>query len=53
MLPPPIRRGNGSSGADFFDGPIMHWLLPQLLGQPLPRIYLLAEPTGCTEDRNG
>lgn len=29
------------------------WLLPMVLGQPFMRVILLAEHTGCTEDRNG
>lgn len=33
--------------------PFLYWIGPQLLGQPLLRAYLLAEHTGCTEDRNG
>ena len=31
----------------------MFWLIPQLIGQPFLRGYLLAEHTGCTLDRNG
>jgi fatty acid desaturase len=33
--------------------PILFWILPQLMAQPLLRLYLLAEHTGCTTDRNG
>jgi fatty acid desaturase len=33
--------------------PFLYWIGPQLLGQPPLRAYLLAEHTGCTEDRNG
>jgi fatty acid desaturase len=33
--------------------PLLYWIAPQLLGQPPLRAYLLAEHTGCTEDRNG
>lgn len=33
--------------------PFVFWILPQLLAQPPLRAYLLAEHTGCTEDRNG
>ncbi len=33
--------------------PLMFWFIPQLLGQPFLRGYLLAEHTGCTLDRNG
>jgi fatty acid desaturase len=32
---------------------LLYWVGPQLLGQPLLRLYLLAEHTGCTEDANG
>lgn len=31
----------------------LYWVGPQLLGQPLLRLYLLAEHTGCSEDANG
>jgi fatty acid desaturase len=33
--------------------PFLFWIGPQLIGQPPLRAYLLAEHTGCTEDRNG
>lgn len=33
--------------------PLVFWLGPQLLGQPLLRLYLLTEHTGCTTDANG
>ncbi|WP_158932091.1 fatty acid desaturase [Acidisphaera sp. S103] len=33
--------------------PFLFWIGPQLLGQPPLRAYLLAEHTGCTQDRNG
>ena len=33
--------------------PLLFWIGPQLLGQPPLRAYLLAEHTGCTQDRNG
>ena len=33
--------------------PLLFWIGPQLLGQPLLRLYLLAEHTGCTRDANG
>jgi fatty acid desaturase len=33
--------------------PFLYWIGPQLLGQPPLRAYLLAEHTGCSEDRNG
>ncbi|TPG46935.1 fatty acid desaturase [Roseomonas nepalensis] len=32
---------------------LLLWVGPQLLGQPLLRLYLLTEHTGCTEDANG
>lgn len=31
----------------------VYWLLPMLMAQPLMRVILLAEHTGCSEDRNG
>ena len=33
--------------------PFAFWIVPQILGQPFLRLYLLAEHTGCTHDRNG
>jgi fatty acid desaturase len=33
--------------------PVLFWIGPQLLCQPFLRAYVLAEHTGCTEDRNG
>jgi fatty acid desaturase len=33
--------------------PWLYWIGPQLIGQPLLRAYLLAEHTGCTQDRDG
>lgn len=33
--------------------PLLYWIGPQLLGQSPLRAYLLAEHTGCTQDRNG
>jgi fatty acid desaturase len=33
--------------------PLLYWIGPQVLGQPPLRAYLLAEHTGCSEDRNG
>jgi fatty acid desaturase len=33
--------------------PLLFWIGPQLIAQPPLRAYLLAEHTGCTEDRNG
>jgi fatty acid desaturase len=33
--------------------PLIYWLIPALLGQPLLRAILLAEHTGCSEDPNG
>lgn len=33
--------------------PLLYWIEPQILGQPPLRAYLLAEHTGCSEDRNG
>jgi fatty acid desaturase len=33
--------------------PLVYWLLPAVLGQPLMRAILIAEHTGCSEDANG
>ena len=33
--------------------PLLFWIAPQLLCQPFLRAYVLAEHTGCTQDRNG
>lgn len=33
--------------------PLVLWILPQLLAQPLLRLYLLTEHTLCSEDANG
>ena len=33
--------------------PLLYWIVPQLLGQPPLRAYLLAEHTGCSQDSNG
>ena len=33
--------------------PLAFWIVPQLLGQPLLRLYLLTEHTECTLDANG
>jgi fatty acid desaturase len=33
--------------------PFIYWIGPQLLCQPFLRAYVLAEHTGCTQDRNG
>jgi fatty acid desaturase len=33
--------------------PLVFWIGPQLIGQPLLRMYLLAEHTLCSEDANG
>jgi fatty acid desaturase len=33
--------------------PLTFWIVPQLLCQPFLRAYVLAEHTGCTQDRNG
>ena len=32
---------------------LLYWIGPQLLGQPVLRLYLLTEHTGCSEDANG
>jgi fatty acid desaturase len=33
--------------------PLIYWLLPGVIGQPVVRFWLLAEHTGCTQDANG
>ena len=33
--------------------PLAFWIVPQMLGQPLLRLYLLTEHTDCTVDANG
>src|SRR5699024_1830022 len=33
--------------------PLVYWLIPVLLGQPLLRLFLLAEHTGCSETADG
>lgn len=33
--------------------PLVYWLIPGLIGQPVVRFWLLAEHTGCTQDSNG
>ena len=33
--------------------PLVFWIGPQVLGQPMLRLYLLTEHTGCTLDDNG
>ena len=33
--------------------PLVYWLLPSILGQPLLRAITLAEHTGCSENPNG
>jgi fatty acid desaturase len=33
--------------------PFLYWIIPQLIGQPFLRAYLITEHTGCTRDRNG
>jgi fatty acid desaturase len=43
----------GSAAIWGWKTPFMFWLIPQLIGQPFLRGYLLAEHTGCTLDRNG
>ncbi len=36
-----------------WETPFLFWILPQLVGQPLLRLYLFTEHTGCSMDRNG
>jgi fatty acid desaturase len=51
-----VLMATGSIAAAVLFGwptPFLFWIGPQLLGQPPLRAYLLAEHTGCTQDRNG
>jgi fatty acid desaturase len=51
-----LLMGGGAIGAALLFGwptPLLYWIGPQLLAQPILRAYLLAEHTGCTLDRNG
>jgi fatty acid desaturase len=51
-----LVMGSGALGSALLFGwstPLLFWIGPQLLGQPMLRAYLLAEHTGCTLDRNG
>jgi len=34
-------------------GVLLYWIGPQLVGQPVLRLYLLTEHTGCSHDANG
>jgi fatty acid desaturase len=43
----------GSAALFGWATPLLFWIGPQLLGQIPLRAYLLAEHTGCTQDRNG
>jgi fatty acid desaturase len=44
-----------AGGAIFYQStaPLVYWILPVLLGQPLIRFILIAEHTGCNEESNG
>ena len=49
-----MAGGAIASGLVFgWTAPFLFWVLPQLVGQPPLRAYLLVEHTGCSEDRNG
>jgi fatty acid desaturase len=51
-----LLLGGGKVGSALLFGwptPLLYWIGPQLLTQPVLRAYLLAEHTGCTLDRNG
>ena len=43
----------GSGIAFGWQAPLLYWVLPQVIGQVVLRLYLLSEHTGCTLDRNG
>ena len=46
--------GAVASGLLFgWGAPLLFWIGPQLVCQPFLRAYVLAEHTGCTQDRNG
>ena len=50
------RDGGRVGGSALLFGwatPFVFWILPQVLCQPFLRAYVLAEHTGCTQDRNG
>jgi len=34
-------------------GAVLYWILPMMMAQPFMRMILLAEHTGCSEDRDG
>lgn len=49
-----MAGGAVASGVVFgWTTPFLFWIGPQLLGQIPLRAYLMAEHTGCTQDRNG
>lgn len=49
-----MTGGAVASGVVFgWTTPFLFWIGPQLLGQIPLRAYLMAEHTGCTQDRNG
>ncbi|MCB4820495.1 fatty acid desaturase [Roseicella aerolata] len=50
-----VLAGGALLAATLFgwQAPFLFWILPQLMAQPLMRLYLLAEHTGCSTDRNG
>lgn len=43
----------GAGLAFGWQAPLVYWIGPQVLAQPLLRIYLLTEHTGCSPDGNG
>ena len=43
----------GSAAIWGWAAPVLFWLLPQLAGQVVLRLYLLTEHTGCAETPNG
>jgi fatty acid desaturase len=51
-----VVMAGGAVGSALLFGwatPLLYWIGPQVLGQPPLRAYLLAEHTGCSEDRSG
>lgn len=48
-----VAAALAAGGAFGWEALLLFWVGPQLAGQPLLRLYLLTEHTGCTEDANG
>lgn len=48
-----VTLAGGSALLAGWQAPLVYWVGPQLLAQPVLRLWLLAEHTGCSEDANG